>query len=309
MFLSLLNDFINDSYSGKRVKKNGTRISRNTIQNYEYFKNVMDKFMAQSSFELKLYLVENLTQNEKDKAKLYYRKFYEALTNFMHKKLEHYDNYVGLRVKCMRSFFNYLIDDRNLGLGTFHKHFYVPIEEIPIIALSQEQLHYIIYDDVFQEDVSLHKLDLIKDLFVFGCTVVLRVSDLLALTKKNIFVQNDATYLQVKSQKTGVKTFIKLPDYASTIVNKYKRRGQRLFPTLTQAHFNRRLKLMAALIPDNFELIKIRERKGKQVVIYKDGKKKIHFKLNEHITTHTMRRTAITTMLCLGMPDYDNDHS
>ena len=61
---------------------------------------------------------------------------------------------------------------------------------------------------------------------------------------------------------------------------------------------------MAAFIPDNFELVKTRERRGKQVVVYKDKEKKIHFQLSDHITTHTMRRTAITNMLTLGMPEH-----
>ena len=58
------------------------------------------------------------------------------------------------------------------------------------------------------------------------------------------------------------------------------------------------------IIPDDFEMVKIRERKRKQVIVFKDPQKKINYKLSDHITTHTMRRTAITTMLNLGMPEH-----
>ena len=39
-------------------------------------------------------------------------------------------------------------------------------------------------------------------------------------------------------------------------------------------------------------------------MIYKDPIKKVHYKLSDHITAHTMRRTAITMMLSMGMPEY-----
>ena len=77
-----------------------------------------------------------------------------------------------------------------------------------------------------------------------------------------------------------------------------------MLPNITAQWFNRQLKIMATLIPDNFEMVKIRERRGKQIVIYQNVKNKTHFKLSDHITSHTMRKTAITTMLNLGMPEH-----
>ena len=61
---------------------------------------------------------------------------------------------------------------------------------------------------------------------------------------------------------------------------------------------------MAKYFPDNYEYVKVRERRGKQVVVYKDPIKKLHFKLSDHISSHTMRRTAISVMLNLGMPEH-----
>ena len=303
-FLALVDDFIADTYSGRRTKKNGTRISKGTIKNYEYLQKCLHEFTNESSFELKLYIINNLTQSQKERAKRYYQKFYSAFTNFMYTKKGYYDNYVGLIIKCLRSFFNYLEEARNISVGTFHRSFYVPIEEIPIIALSQEQLHYIIYDEDFEESVKEQQLEKVKDIFVFGCTVALRVNDLLQLSKKNLIVKNGSYYIQVKSQKTGTSTSIKLPAYCIEILGKYRSRSARLLPEISMAWFNTKLKEMALLIPDNFEIPKTRERKGKQVIVYKDSKKRIHYKLSDHISTHTMRRTAITTMLCLGMPEH-----
>ena len=165
-------------------------------------------------------------------------------------------------------------------------------------------LNYIIYDTTFNELVKQHELEKVKDIFVFGCTVALRVSDLLALSRKNLMIQNDKYYIKVKSKKTGVITSIKLPEYAVTIIKKYKGQQKTLLPYISKGYLGIQLKRMGQLIPDNFEIVKTRERRGKQVIVYKDPKKKIHYKLSDHITTHTMRRTGITTMLNLGMPEH-----
>lgn len=303
-FLGLVDDFINDSYAGRRTKKNGTKISEGTISNYLYLKKNLEEYCDQNSFELKLFIVNNLTQKEKERANRYYKKFYKSFTAFMYDKKKYYDNYVGLIIKCLRSFFNYLEEDRNISVGTFHRSFFVPVEEIPIIALNQDQLRYILSDSSFNERVSENDLEKIRDIFVFGCTVALRVSDLLSLTRKNLQIQGDKYYLTVKSKKTNVHTSIKLPEYAVDIIEKYKSRRSNLLPPISSAWFNTQLKELARHIPDDFEMIKTRERRGKQVVVYKDPAKRIHYKLSDHISTHTMRRTAITNMLCLGLPEH-----
>ena len=304
LILNLLDDFIKDSSSGKRLKKNGTRIGDSTVDTYRYFKRVFVLFNEEVNFELKLYIIDNLTQTEKVRAANYWRKFYTAFTNFMYNKMGYYDNYVGNIIKTLRTFFNYIITERHINIGLYHKSFYAPKEEIDIITLSHKQLNYIIFDEQFNQLVKNRELEKVKDIFVFGCTVALRVSDLLSLTPKNLIIKNDKYYLTVKSKKTKTKTSIKLPDYAIAIIKKYHKQQKTLLPTISMGYLDLQVKLLGKLLPDDFELIKTRERRGKQVVIYKDAKRKIHYKLSDHITTHTMRRTAITNMLNLGMPEY-----
>jgi integrase len=216
----------------------------------------------------------------------------------------YFDNYVGLVIKELRCFFNYIEMERRIPIGSYHKSFFVPKEEIPIIALSVEQLNYIIYDEAYNALLKQKKREEIRDVFVFGCTVALRISDLLQLTVKNLVVQNNNYYLRVKSQKTATMTSIKLPDYAVALIKKYEGKYATLLPEMTPQWFNSQLKSFARMIPDNYEMIKVRERRGKQVVIYKDPIKKTHYQLSDHITSHTMRRTAITVMLNLGMPEH-----
>lgn len=303
-FLCLLEDFIEDSYSGIRRKKNGAKIGAGSIASYEGLQRILNGFVNNSSFQLKLYVVNRLTQREYEQAKRYYVKFYKSLTKYMYDELDFYDNYVGNVIKTLKTFFNYLNDDRCLQIGTFHKLFYVPSEEVPIITLTKEQLNYIIKNKVFIRKVEKHNLEIVRDIFIFGCTVALRVSDLLALKPNNLVKVNKDYYLRVNSQKTNTFTSIKLPQYCIDILHKYKDQYETILPTSTPAWYHSRLKRFAKLIPDDFELIKTRNKRGKPTIIYKDKKNKIHYKLSDHITTHTMRRTGITVMLNLGMPEH-----
>lgn len=303
-FFQLLDDFINDSKTGRRTKKNGQRIQPASILHYHYLKFQLKDFCENVNFDLKLYIDDNLSYTQKPVAKRYYKKFYLQFTNFLFIKKKYFDNYVGLLINSLKAFFNYLILERHISVGNYHKSFYPPKEEIPIIALSVEQLNFIIYDEQFNQLLVEKNLVQIRDVFVFGCAVALRISDLLSLNFKNLVIMQGGHYLKVKSQKTNTYTSMKLPDFAVDIINKYQKKDSRLLPDFTPQWFNRKLKIMATLIPDNFEMVKIRERRGKQIVIYHNVKTKTHFKLSDHITSHTMRKTAITTMLNLGMPEH-----
>lgn len=303
-FFSLLNDMIEETANGIRTKKNGQRIGLGSVRMYRCLERSLKEYAEHSSFRFKIYIDQNLNYREKMVAKKYYAKFYQGYTKFLYDEKDFYDNYVGSLMKLLRAFFNYLEGDKHIPVGTYHRSFYTPKEEIPIVALSVEQLHYIIFNKDFNKKIKLKKLEKIRDTFVVGCTLALRVSDLLSLTHKNLMIINEAYYIRVKSQKTSTLTNVKLPDYAADIIKKYKRRNKNLLPEMTPEWFNKKLKVMAKMLPDDFEMVKTREKNGKEMVLYRDPKGKKHYKLSDHISTHTMRKTAISTMLTLGMPEH-----
>ena len=104
----LLDDFINDSFAGRRTKKDGNRISIGTIKNYEYLKRYLHEYEQSITFDFKIFVESNLTFSEKLAANKYYKKFYTTFSNFLYKEKGYFDNYVGLVIKLLRSFFNYL---------------------------------------------------------------------------------------------------------------------------------------------------------------------------------------------------------
>ncbi|HYG51076.1 MAG TPA: tyrosine-type recombinase/integrase [Flavobacteriales bacterium] len=300
-FFSLFQKFIADSNRGYRVQKNGQRIKPQSIDNYTYTLKLLERFCRETEFEIRLYLVNHLTQKELKKAKQYWQQFYFKFTDYLYRK-GYFDNYVGSTVKIVRIFFNYLAQELQIQVGLFHKNFHVPKEDIPIVVFSPDQLKYLIHDKELHDKLP-PDLQITKDVFVFGCTVALRISDLMALKPFHLVKMPTGHYLQVKSKKTGTDTSIKLPDYAIDIIKKYKNKQSNLLPQMSNGYFNKQLKELAAYIADKEPMIKVRLKRGKPTMIYKDSDKRTHYTMADHVTAHTMRRTAITTMLRLGVPE------
>jgi site-specific recombinase XerD len=143
----------------------------------------------------------------------------------------------------------------------------------------------------------------VKDFFVFGCTVALRVSDLLRLKKTNIRITNQQYYLAVRSVKTSTDTLIKLPEYAVKIVKRYKAHKM-LLPAFSKPGLNKYIKLLLEQARFTTPVLKTRERRGQCIEFIKGKKSKGRvLRFCDVASTHTMRRTAITTMLSLGMSE------
>lgn len=302
-FFYLLDFFITANSKGMRTQKNGKRIKHETNYKYINLKRLLSVFCKEKQFEMKLYLVNNLTRAENNNAKKYWVEFYKKFTSFLYDDKKYIDNYVSINIKSLRVFFNYLQIDLNIPVGNFHKQFYVFTEQIQIVVLRPEQLNYLIYDEDLNARLDPSLL-IIKDLFVFGCTVALRFSDLMSLKPHNVECVNGNYYLKVKSNKTGVYTSVKLPNYAIDIIDKYKHLKKSLLPVLSNSYFNLKLKELGKYICNSEVMPKLRERRGRPEVIYKNNREKTHYTMADYITTHTMRRTGITTLLSMGVPEH-----
>lgn len=246
--------------------------------------------------------VTTLKKRELQVEKKYWARFYTEFTDYLYKDCDCYDNYVGSNIKRLRAFFNYLNEEKEMSVGNFHKKFYSHSEEIEIITLIPEQLNFLIYNKEFEAALPDH-LKKTKDMFVFGCTVALRVSDIFKLSKNNIESINGKHYLKVRSQKTNTLTRIILPDYAMDIINRCNKNQKTIFQKISNARFNLNIKSLIELTNWTDEQIKTRQKRGQTVIIYKNQKTKEPYRFCDLITSHTMRRTAITTMLCLHMPE------
>ncbi|WP_353780190.1 tyrosine-type recombinase/integrase [Winogradskyella sp. 3972H.M.0a.05] len=297
--LPLYYTFIRESQTGKRLKKNGEKIAAGTIKNYKHTLNNLEGFVLVTGFDLRLCDYAKLNKRERLSEKNYWKKFYKKFTEYLYKK-GCYDNYVGANIKQLRTFFNYLKYDKDLNTGDYHRLFYVRKEDVDILVLSPEQLKFLIHDEDFNSKLS-PAMKRVKDVFVFGCSTGLRYSDIFKLTNKNFEKQNEEYYLRLKSQKTKAYSYIKLPKYAVDIYLQYRSRASKvpLFKPLSLFIFNRNLKHLGELAGFTEPIRMSRERLGKAKQLQN---KQLRF--CDKMSSHMMRRTAITTLLILGMPEH-----
>lgn len=300
--IPLFKQFIKDTETGKRLKKNGERIKPQSIQNYHYVLQNLIQFSTVTGFELRICDASKLNKRELLTEKNYWKKFYQKFTEFLYKK-GCYDNYVGTNIKTIRVFFNWLKNDKDFNTGEFQRLFYVRKEEIDIFVLSPEQLKFLIHDKEFEQSL-IPSLQRIKDVFVFGCTTGLRFSDIFLLTNKNFEQIDTDWYLKLKSQKTKTYTKVKLPGYAVDIYKKYKKENSKttLFGTISLFNFNKSLKQIGVLAGFTMPVDVSREKQGKAKKMAANTDRQNRF--CDKMSSHMMRRTAITTLLILGMPEH-----
>ena len=301
--IPLFKKFIRESETGKRLKKNGEKITQGSVNNYKYVLNNLERFSTETGFELRISNAHKLNTRELGSEKNYWNKFYKKFTTYLYKK-GCFDNYVGANIKIIRTFFNYLKNDKDFPTGDFQRLFYVRKEEVDILVLSPEQLKFLIHDEAFKNRLSPAMIR-IKDVFVFGCTTGLRFSDMFNLTNKNFEKQNGDWYLKIKSQKTKTYSFIKLPNYAVDIYKNYQPKSSKapVFGKISLFIFNRTLKNIGekAGFTDPIEMT--REKLGKSKYVNKNSAIK-QLRFCDKMSSHMMRRTAITTLLILGMPEH-----
>lgn len=300
-FQRLFEKFIQHSQNGKRLQPNGKRISAGTIKNYRATLNLLTRFCKEKNFDLRIRPVKQNRAREVEAEKNYWKKFYKKFSNFLYDDLGHFDNYVGMCFKNIKVFFAHIQKEGGMVAGDFHKQFYVRKEDIAIHPLLPEELNFFIYDEAFEKGLS-QRLKQAKDFFVFGCTVALRVSDLFALTPSNLRIVNDNHYLSVRSVKTATDSLVKLPSHAVAIVKRYQKQKRKLLPHFNKANLGKYIKILLEKAGMTQAVMKTRQRRGQTVVIHNTrSKASKSFRLCDVATTHMMRRTGITTMLCLGM--------
>ena len=297
--IPLFEKFIQESKNGKRIQKNGKRLSESSITSYKntlkYIVKINQKY--QSPISISCSFKKN--RQEIIKESKYWANF------FIQFKKEMYlngcsDNYVGLNIKNLKTFFKYLEFEKYFPASDFYKKFYPPHFETQIFVLEQDKLRFLITNLEFENSLT-NNLKTIKDIFVVGCTVGLRYSDLLSLKKSNLHFTNNNLYVVTTSKKTNTNTRIKIPLHIEKIINKYqKKKNTKLFPEISLWNFNCYLKQLGEKAGWTYTVEKQRVFNGQKREVKNNG---MSYRYCDRLTSHTMRKTAITTLLTLGMPE------
>lgn len=300
-FLSQFVKFITASKRGKRAKYAGRKLAPGTVEQYECVRKLLEEFESRQQITLRIVLLKKQPLSLLKKEQLYWKRFYTAFTSFLYQEKKCYDCYVSSVCKTLKAFFNYLTEEKQLPVGTFHQQFRVAQQTFTPLVLEPGKLQHLINNKAFETSLP-RTLQRTKDLFVFGCTVALRYSDLMNLRKKHLIEAPDGKYLLIHTKKTSTLVKLPLPDYLLQIIDKYKRKtGTYLLPRLSSTNLNLQVKELCKKAGWDYSLPKVRYRRGKPIEI--KNKEKECLRYYEQVTTHTMRRTAITTLLVMGVPE------
>ena len=218
--IPLFEQFVTETYRGKRLKKNGDKIKKRTAYNYAIVLKILKEFQEKKGFALRVRLISKGTFRQFRAERNYWKRFYFQFSQFLYTDKHCFDNYVGGMMKAIRTFLIYLEKEKLLMVGDFYKLLYIKREEVDIITLLPERLRFLIQNKEFDESLPLF-LKRCKDFFVFGCTVGLRISDLSNIQVRDIEEVNNTHYLFVRSLKTETVSRIKLPTYAVEILERY----------------------------------------------------------------------------------------
>jgi integrase len=304
LVIPLFERFIKETKNGKRRKLNGEPIKLQTTRNYFHVLVLLKKYEEFKQVQLRVTV--NILNNKRllVQEQKYWKDFYRNFSDYLLYHKGCFDNYTGNAFKILKCFFQYLRNEKFLNISLFYKRFYVRKEEIRIITLLPEQFCYLILDQKFHNSLTWIQRKH-KDMFVFGCTAALRFSDLMNLCVKDIEYQAGNYFLHFRSVKTDTPVNVKLPAFAVDIFQHYARRkspDQKLFPRLAKPNFNSAIQKIGTLAGWTESIGKCRTKNGVSTEIYQTNKKL--FRFCDQLSSHVMRRTGITTLLMLGMPEY-----
>lgn len=271
------------------------------VVGYQCVLKLLLEYELKSGIKLRIELLHRGSLRTIQKERNYWSRFYRSFSEYLYGHKGYFDTYASHVFKIISTFFNWLQKEKGYTIGNFHKLFHIPLQQQLPVVLSPDRLKFLITNLPFEESISIY-LKRVKDVFVAGCTIGTRFGDLIQLTPSNYLHSGLSSSIRLYTSKTGTAVNVPVPDYLAAILKKYqKRNAKKLLPTLSNARFNVQLKKLAEKAGWTELLPKTMCRKGIWVELKKENGNSWRF--CDHITTHTMRRTAITTLLILGVPE------
>ena len=157
-------------------------------------------------------------------------------------------------VKTMKTFRTVILF--GIKLGVIHKDPFVGVhfhmEKVDRGFLTDEEI-----SAIMTKQFDLHRLELVRDLFVFSCFTGLAYSDVKALTPDKLVTLNNVDWILSKRVKTETPINVVLSEGAKRIIQKYKddpdKKGH-VFPVLSNQKTNQYLKEIASACGINKEV-------------------------------------------------------
>jgi integrase len=261
-FFSLIERFVTGE-----IKSKGREKSSNTLANYKTVKQHLQAFEQHTKSRITF---ESITLD-----------FFYRYVDFL-KTLKGRDG-AGLKTNTIAKDITvlkvFMAEAFDLGLTTNvaikNRKFTVSEEATDSIYLTEKEV-----EQLYRHDLSADKkLEQIRDLFVVGCEVGLRYSDLSAIRRGNIITTNGDKFIRLVTKKTKETVEVPCSETVLEIMDKYNSNENTLPKAVSNQKFNEYLKFAckAAGLTESARLPSAPEK-----LLY------------ECISSHTARRTFAT---------------
>lgn len=265
-FFEVYDIFITEKKNDKTDNAN----SLSTIKRYEYNKTILEDYKSHTKF--------NLNFNKLN------QEFYNSFLNYCITVKKHSANTLRRNVGLLKTFLNWALEN-NYTYKIDFKKFKSPRPQVTDeIALTLEQVR-----EVYEADLSEKpKLERVRDLFVFGCSTGMRISNYSKVCKTDI----EDGYIKVNDKKNKDKQLkIPLNDFSLEILEKY----EYILPTISTQKFNDYIK-------DVFEELEYKQNIKKTTRVGNEIIEAVQ-PFYDRISSHTARRSFITIMKDKKIPD------
>ena len=192
---------------------------------------------------------------------------------------------VAKALKTLKTILNFARTQKGIPIPNY-KGYSVKKEELPVIALTQDEFNRVLQIDL----MSKPSLDRVRDVYIFSSVTGLRFSDMQQLEWDHI--QEDA--IDLTQMKTATQVFIPLNRIALDILEKYRGFVKPL-QMITNQKSNKYIKEVGQLAGINTPVEKIKFRGNERI-------SEMHAKFTL-MSMHQGRRNFISFCLQKGMPE------
>ncbi|WP_228851270.1 tyrosine-type recombinase/integrase [Aegicerativicinus sediminis] len=265
-FFEVYDSFIEEKRNDRTSEGN----SESTIKRYEYNKKLLEDFEAKTNHKISF---QGINQS-----------FYDSLIEYCIDIKKHSVNTLSRNMGLLKSFLNWSLENGYTFKDDFKKFKNIKKEITQEIALTLDQVK-----EVYNHDFSKNKRwERVRDVFVLGCTTGLRYSNLVLISKSDVY--DGHIHLRDKKNKDKLLT-IPLNDLSQSILKKYNYR----IPKIANQKFNEYIKEVFQELKYN-QPIKKSSRIGNTIV-------ETELPMHDRISSHTARRSFITIMKNQKIPD------
>jgi integrase len=225
---------IQEMKSGYRKKSDGKTYTESTIECYHTFLKVFKMYETGAK--------SNIKWNDINK------KFYLRFIQWNETRGVS-TNYIGRLVKDLKCIMRTAHEEGIHSNDEYRKRYFsVPKEKKKKIPLSLNEIHRL-YNLEIEEPNGLIAA---RDIFVCGCFVGLRISDLKRIQPEHIKLDKNGYHLSMTTLKTGTDVKIPLNKIALSILKKHNFS----FPEYSEQSINRNIKVLGRMIGLNEDRVR-----------------------------------------------------